>query len=324
MVPERRTGQSDHRRGEPHRNAGPRRTGISIARASANRSGGPAQTTNDKPQTQMQLGISTYTYGWAVGMPGNRPPQPLDELVLLDRVVQLGFRLVQFGDNLPLHELPAEQLIELGQQATQGSIRLEVGARGLTDKRLDQYIALTHQLSGRLLRFVIDGKDYEPTVDEVVGILQNALPTLTKAGVTLGLENHDRLLAREFAGIIERAGSAQVGICLDSVNSMGAGEGLLEVVRTLAPYTVNLHLKDFGVQRLPHLMGFQIDGRPAGRGMLNIPWLVEQVNQFGHCQTAILEQWVVPELTIEATIAKEAAWAEESIMYLKESRLFTV
>ncbi|WP_420150501.1 sugar phosphate isomerase/epimerase family protein [Spirosoma sp.] len=271
----------------------------------------------------MQLGISTYTYGWAIGDPGkHRPPEPMDELALLCRAEQLGVSLVQFGDNWPLDELSVERLIAFARQARLRNIQLEVGAKGLTDEHIELYIQLSTYLQSRLLRFVIDKATYRPSVDQVVDILKNAVPTLEKVGVTLGIENHDRLLAQEFAHIMERVGSANVGICLDSVNSMGAGEGLADVVKTLAPYTVNLHLKDFGIKRLPHLMGFQIDGRIAGQGMLNIPWLVEQVEPYNRCQTAILEQWVVPESTVADTIAKEAAWAEASLKYLKESTLF--
>jgi len=270
----------------------------------------------------MQFGISTYTFGWAIGTPGNPPPQPFGELALLGRAEQFGVKLVQFGDNLPLHELSDERLVTLTQRSLQLGVVLEVGARGLTDEHLERYLALTKHLNSRLLRFVIDTATYEPAIDDVVDLLKNALPALVKSGVTLGIENHDRLLAREFASIMERVGHEQVGICLDSVNSMGAGEGLAEVVKTLAPYTVNLHVKDFGIQRLPHLMGFQIDGRPAGQGMLNIPWLVEEVSQYSRCPTAILEQWVVPEPTLAGSIAKEADWAETSIRYLKNSGLF--
>ncbi|UFH53697.1 sugar phosphate isomerase/epimerase [Spirosoma sp. KNUC1025] len=271
----------------------------------------------------MQLGISTYTFGWAVGDPGNHcPPKPIDELTLLSRAEQLGVRLVQFGDNLPLHELSVGRLAALKQETGQRGIQLEVGARGLTDEHLSRYIELSVYLKSRLLRFVIDKGAYKPAIDAVIGILKNAVPSLEKMGITLGIENHDRLLAGEFAEIMERVGSLQIGICLDSVNSMGAGEGLADVVNTLAPYTVNLHLKDFGIRRLPHLMGFQIDGRPAGQGMLNIPWLVQQINPYGRCRTAILEQWVVPEPDLTDTITKEAAWAEESITYLKNSELF--
>ncbi|QHV97853.1 sugar phosphate isomerase/epimerase family protein [Spirosoma endbachense] len=270
----------------------------------------------------MQLGISTYTYGWAIGSSDNRPPHPLDEIELLNRTTQFGLNLVQFGDNWALHELPADRLEALRQQAVQQEIQLEIGARGLTEQHLDHYIHLSSQLNSRLLRFVIDTSVYKPAIEAVVSLLKNALPDLIKTGITLGLENHDRLLVSEFATIMEQVDHPQVGICLDSVNSMGAGEGLAEVVRTLAPYTVNLHLKDFGIQRLPHLMGFQIDGRIAGQGMLNIPWLVEQVVPYKRCQTAILEQWVVPESTLDKSICKEENWALESINYLKSTHLF--
>lgn len=271
----------------------------------------------------MQLGISTYTYGWAVGTPASRPSPPLDEQHLLDYAHRMEVRLVQFGDNWPLHERTPDQLDALRTRAGREGIGLELGARGLTEAHLERYITLAETLNSRLLRFVIDGPGYEPSVETVVALLKNAVPVLEQADVTLGLENHDRLLSREFAAIIEGVGSERVGICLDSVNSLGAGEGLAEVVRTLAPHTVNLHLKDFGIRRLPHLMGFQVDGRPAGRGMLNIPWLVSEVVRSGRCRTAILEQWVVPEPDLAATLDKERRWADASIDYLKNTGLFT-
>ncbi|MFD1139504.1 sugar phosphate isomerase/epimerase family protein [Larkinella insperata] len=265
----------------------------------------------------MQLGVSSYTFGWAVGVPGHWPDHPLEEQGLLDKAVQAGVQLVQLGDNLPVHELSERRLQALRQRATRESIALELGARGLTPGHLHRYLRLCEHLNARLLRFVIDGPDYEPSVAEVVTVLKEAVPTFQKTGVTLGLENHDRLIAAEFATIVEQVGSERVGICLDSVNSMGAGEGLEQIVGTLAPYTVNLHLKDFGIQRLSHLMGFQIDGRPAGQGLLNIPWLLERIGQTGRCQTAILEQWVVPEASLDDTIAKENRWAAESLTYLR-------
>lgn len=271
----------------------------------------------------MQLGIGSYTYGWAVGMPGHRPALPMNEQRLLDRAVLFGVRLVQFGDNLPLHTLSPDQLKALQYRATHEQISIEVGARGLTALHLKRYIELAARLEARLLRFVIDQPSYEPTIDEIVGLIRDATPLLDRYNIILGLENHDRLKASEFADIVTQVSSANVGVCLDSVNSMGAGEGLMEVVQTLAPYTVNLHIKDFGITRLPHLMGFQIDGRVAGEGMLNIPWLVEQIEPYGRCQTAILEQWVVPESDLSVTVAKEERWAEKSLNYLKQTNLFS-
>jgi 3-oxoisoapionate decarboxylase len=265
----------------------------------------------------MKLGISTYTYGWGVGIPGKFPQQPLTELDLLERASQFGVRLVQFGDNLPLHELPEDRLEALARQAQAQGISLELGARRLTLEHLHRYLGLAERLEAAFIRFVVEAPDYEPEVEEIIALLKAAVPVLEHKGVSVGLENHDRLKASAFAYIMERVGSERVGICLDSVNSMGAGEGLEQIVDTLAPYTINLHVKDFGIRRLPHLMGFQIDGRPAGQGMLQVPWLLEKLAPYGRCRTAVLEQWVVPEEDLEETVVKERAWAEESMAYLR-------
>lgn len=265
----------------------------------------------------MQLGISTYTYSWAVGAPGNPPESPLTETGLLAKAAAFGVNVVQVGDNFPLHALSNARMEHFMNEAKKQHIALEVGARGLTEEHLQLYIAIAAKLEARILRFVIDNKNYEPQIPVIIDILRRCLPLLHQQNITLGIENHDRLKAREFAKILDAVGSESVGICLDSVNSMGAGEGLEQIVDTLAPYTVNLHIKDFGIQRLPHLMGFQVDGRPAGKGMLNVPWLLQKISPFARCGTAILEQWVVPENDLNATIHKEEVWAAESMAYLK-------
>ncbi len=63
------------------------------------------------------------------------------------------------------------------------------------------------------------------------------------------------------------------------------------------------------------MMGFLIQGLPAGDGMLNVPWLLEKVGD--RCQSAILELWTPPEKKMEDTIVKEDDWARKSISYLK-------
>jgi len=108
-----------------------------------------------------------------------------------------------------------------------------------------------------------------------------------------------------------------VGICLDTVNSFGALEGPETVVETLGPWTVNLHVKDFAIERVSHAMGFVVEGKPAGRGRLNVPWLLEKLRALGRDPNAILELWTPPGATLEETIAREAEWAEDSIKYLR-------
>ena len=98
---------------------------------------------------------------------------------------------------------------------------------------------------------------------------------------------------------------------------MGAGEGFETVSEILLPYTINLHVKDFIIRRVSHKMGFVIEGRPAGQGMLNIRKTIERLSEMNRCKSAILELWTPPETKIEDTILKEDKWATESIAYLK-------
>jgi sugar phosphate isomerase/epimerase len=157
----------------------------------------------------------------------------------------------------------------------------------------------------------------------VIHLLQDFLPEFKKNNMVLGIENHDRFKAQELAAIMEGIGSDRVGICLDCVNSMGAGEGLEYVADVLAPYTVNLHIKDFAIHRLPHKMGFTITGAPAGTGMTNVPLLMEKLTKYNRCHSAVLEQWVPWNHDLNKTIQLEREWAEAGVNYLKSLPYFS-
>lgn len=263
----------------------------------------------------MQLGISSYTYGWAIGVPGHEPARRMDEQDLLDRARRHGVKLVQVCDNLPLLGLPEDRAVRFRERAVAEGVRIEVGSRRLTVEHAAEMIALARRLDARLVRFVVDGPDHHPGADDVVRILRTIVPMLE--GERIGIENHDRFPAATLRSVLEQVGSDRVGICLDTANSLGAGEGLATVVAELAPWTVNLHIKDFQIARLPHLMGFKVEGRPAGGGLLDIPWLLAELARHGRCETAVLELWTPPEPTLEDTIAKEEDWAGQSLAHLR-------
>jgi sugar phosphate isomerase/epimerase len=143
------------------------------------------------------------------------------------------------------------------------------------------------------------------------------LPSLKDTGVVLAIENHDRFKAKTLAHIIKQTDAASVAICLDTANSLGAGESIGEIAPVLLPYTVNLHIKDFTVTRVQHKMGFTITGAIAGKGVLDIPSLLNECSQYERCSTATLELWMDALESPEKTIAKEMELITESIKYLK-------
>ena len=60
-----------------------------------------------------------------------------------------------------------------------------------------------------------------------------------------------------------------------------------------------------------------MEGEPAGRGRLDVPWLLAELRAVGRDPNVLLELWTPPEPTESATIAKERRWAQESIEYLR-------
>ena len=263
----------------------------------------------------MKLGISSYTFGWGVGVAGQEPARRMNENDLLDKCGEYGVKVLQIGDNLPLHMFDPARLEALAARAIQGGVEIEVGARGLTTERVAEYATIARRLNARLIRFVVDDSHYHPTPQQIIDVLLRSESVLD--GLLLGIENHDRFPAKVLRQIVEDTDSRRLGICLDTANSLGAGEGLDTVLDILGPLTVNLHIKDFHVERVPYLMGFAVTGRPVGRGLVDVPRVLKRLDTFERCDTAILELWTPPEERLEDTIAKEAAWAGQSIEYLR-------
>lgn len=265
------------------------------------------------------LGIGTYAYAWSIGVPGHpQPSAPMDHTAFLRRSAELGVKLVQYADNLPLNALAPSAFDTLLAEAGRLGMSIEVGTRGIQDDHLRRWLAIARRCGSPIVRVVVDTKDHHPAPQEVVELVRHILPEFEQAGVTLAIENHDRFKAAALADIVRAIGSPYVGICLDTVNSFGALEGPEVVVAALGPYVVNLHVKEFTIHRVSHNMGFVVEGAPAGKGMLDVPWLLGKLrDEYGRSFNAVLELWPAPEATPDATAAKEDAWAVESIAYLR-------
>jgi sugar phosphate isomerase/epimerase len=266
----------------------------------------------------MKRGIGSYTYTWAVGVPGSMPPEPMSVGGLIRKAVELCADCIQVADNLPMTGMKLAELETIRSLAESTGIEMEIGTRGLTEENLHTHIELAEFFKSPILRIVIDKEAYVPDLDTILAVIRNAERAFSRAGIVLAIENHDRLPAKIFRDIMERLDSPCVGICLDCVNSMGIGEGIDTVLENLAPYTVNLHVKDFVVRRLSHKMGFLIEGVPAGRGFLNLQHLLERLQSYGRCKSAILELWTPPAETLTQTLERENEWAIESMAYIKE------
>jgi hypothetical protein len=72
------------------------------------------------------------------------------------------------------------------------------------------------------------------------------------------------------------------------------------------------------MQRMSSQMGFVVNGCVAGQGRLDVPWLLDQLRAAGRDVNAILELWTPFGAALSDTLARERAWAEQSLRYLRQ------
>lgn len=267
-----------------------------------------------------KIGISSFTYCFACGSrPDFKPEHVMTPFGLIDKAVELGAEVVQFGDNMPLEAYDDRDLERIRDYAEAHGIELEAGMRKATAERLSEYIRITHKIGARVLRLITDGVDFRPEFGEFCGILESMIPALEESGVVLGIENHDRFKTHEYAEMVQAVNHPQIGLTVDSVNSLSLEEPLDEVVRNMAQYCVCLHLKDYVIKRYNGGGGLKITGACPGTGRLNIQWYYDECCRKSEYDfNVILESWMEPCGTIVETLQKEEEWAREGVRLLKE------
>lgn len=265
----------------------------------------------------MKLGIGTYAFMWSIGFPGAEPIKPMNAIDLLEKAMELGVKVVQYGPNLPLDSLSSAELSSLLALAEAGDITIEIGTQGLAPSHLRDQLKLASRVNSRLLRTTTEGPDgIVISLEQMRTNILEVVPALVKHDVFLAIEN-GKVPASTLAKLIESADSSHVGITLDTVNSLAIPEGTEQVTNLLSKHTKCLHVKDFTVERLWHRMGFSVQGRPAGEGQLNVPKLLEKFVDAAPETNAILELWPPEQGTLEDTIRLEDAWAAQSVSYLR-------
>lgn len=267
-----------------------------------------------------KIGISSFAYCFACGARAfAKPEHIMTPFELVDKAVSLGAGAVQYGDNMPLENYSDEELDRLRVYAEERGIELEAGMRKATEERLSEYIRITRKIGAKVLRLITDGIDeFEPDFEECCRILSSVIPQLEETGVVLGIENHDRFHAREYAQMAETVGHPQIGLTIDTVNSLSLEETVGEVLKYMAPYCVCLHMKDYVITRNNGRCGLKITGACPGTGRLDIRRCYEECRKrSGSDFNIILESWMEPCGTLEETLREEDEWARAGVKYLK-------
>lgn len=266
----------------------------------------------------MRLGLSTYALSWNFGIPGHPPEKRISLDEFLELAKECGYGGVQIADNSGIAELSRNDRERILRRARDLDLFVEIGARGMTPENLDHHINLTCDAGSSFLRFVLDGPGFCPDEQDIPGILEEAANRCAEAGLILAIENYERFSVRTFAQWMRKLNHPNLAICLDIVNALGHGDGVRETLDALLPFTVNVHLKDFIIRRQPHMLGFVVEGTPAGEGSFPLAEILSRVAATGLCQSLTVEHWPAPGDSMEETCQREQDWCFLSLANLRD------
>jgi 3-oxoisoapionate decarboxylase len=261
----------------------------------------------------MKIGLGSYAFRWSIGIKDLQPSKPMTAMEVLEIAHRHGLALVQYADNLPLDRLTAEEHLALKARADSYGMALELGTQSFDAEELARYIPIGARIGSKILRVALDAEDALIPVSELAAQIRELLPDGKKAGLRFAIENHFNYPSPRMVELLDAVADDALGVCLDVANSICAGEWPMTTVRMLAPYAINLHLKDYRITPDPYGVGFRIHGTPLGEGRAEIEEIIACLSHCPADMSCILEHWLPPTHDMEATCRLEHEWLERSV-----------
>lgn len=266
-----------------------------------------------------QLGISSWSYPWSIGV--NKGPQPqhkMTALELLNNAVELNVGLIQIADNLPLELLSTSEIDKLADFASAHNLQIEVGTKGTDPEHLLRFLEIALALKSPLVRILPALFGSKAVLEDVEQNVRIVLPQFEEANVVIVLENTEAFHAHEYVELMDRIDSPHFRMCLDLANALGIMEGPEYVMDRLIPYCGNYHFKDVEVTRSQTLMGFTVHGKPAGMGQIPLHNVLNALKLRNLYPSVIIELWPPFQENLDQTIKLEIEWMKESVNYMRD------
>lgn len=123
-------------------------------------------------------------------------------------------------------------------------------------------------LSGRRYETFRSMEDWKEFVRRSHRRLALAVPVAEKHRLALGIENHKDWTAQEMPELFRKYSSEYFGACIDFGNNVSLLDEPMELIQALAPWVINTHIKDMGVEEYPD--GFLLSEVPLGKGIVDL------------------------------------------------------
>lgn len=127
-------------------------------------------------------------------------------------------------------------------------------------------------LSGRRYETFSTMEQWQAFVTDSKARIARAAPIADKYRFAIGIENHKDWTIAEMVPLLKSYSSEYIGACIDFGNSVSLLDDPMEVIEGLAPFVINTHIKDMGVEE--YADGFLLSEVPLGQGVLDLKRIV--------------------------------------------------
>ena len=231
---------------------------------------------------RLGIGMHSYCAHWKAARDGHVKARFSDALEFLEYAHQLGAGGVQvsIGRKDSTYAAKIRAKAEACEMYFEGQLALPKDESDLD--RFESELRLAKEAGALVVRTaLLSGRRYE-TFDSAEAFqkfrqqswrsLTLAEPVLKRHHVRLAVENHKDWLVPELLEWLQRISSENVGVCVDTGNSIALLEDPMQVVEAYAPFAVSTHIKDMGVQE--YAEGFLLSEVPLGQGFLDLPRMI--------------------------------------------------
>jgi 3-oxoisoapionate decarboxylase len=261
-----------------------------------------------------RIGLSSYAFFWQLS---EKVSNPISLHEALERTAALGVELFQICDYAPLEAMSEAELKDIRATADSLGIALELGTKGIRPEHLRKFLRIAGILGAPLLRTMFNVPGHTPDADEAVAIFTGVLPEFEAAGVKIAVETYEQVPTARILEVIRTVDSPYLGICSDPANTVAALEFPREVIDAVAPYVLNMHIKDFAFSRKEGWVGFTYSGAPLGEGLLDYDYMAGKLQPKERNINQIVEHWLPWQDSEEETIRRENQWTQQSIDFLR-------
>ena len=264
-----------------------------------------------------KIGLSTSAFGFAMGSTGknterrNLKPWTIEEFV--DFAHSKGFGGVEAPLMRFVPDLSLNRLDELKSKLDKLNMFFLLDAEtALNLEQVRTLMPLAKKFKSSIIRVKTSdvlgcarkklGRPWFEHIDYCINMLKEIAPELRKDGIRVAIENHQDVDSNDLLRIIGAVGPDSVGVNYDIGNAFSVCEDPVSFARKIAPYILNIHLKDYKIYESEN--GFRLVRCPVGEGSVDFKAVLELLAKSSSSATMAAE--------LGALEARNISWLESN------------